>query len=98
MANLAKPSVDGRPTSKTGIAKLGELPTLQAGAQNGGPHPLQMPILFENLELDHSMAWASVDTATWANRDTVKERWMSFIYFNGMWRKSLVTLIMLVSW
>jgi hypothetical protein len=57
-----------------------------------------MPILFENLELDHSMAWASVDTATWANHDTVKERWMSFIYFNGMWRKSLVTLIMLVSW
>jgi hypothetical protein len=41
---------------------------------------------------------ASVDTATWANHDMVKEWWMSFIYFNGMWRKSLVTLIMLVSW
>jgi hypothetical protein len=60
MASLAKPSVDGRPASEAGMAKLRELPTLQAGARNGGPHPLQMQILFENLELDHSMAWASL--------------------------------------
>jgi hypothetical protein len=39
-----------------------------------------------------------VDTATWANHDSVKEWWMSFIYSNGVRRKSLVTLIMLVSW
>jgi hypothetical protein len=58
MANLTKPSVDDRPALKAGMAKLRELPTLQAGARNSGPHPLQMPILFENLELDHSMAWA----------------------------------------
>jgi hypothetical protein len=39
-----------------------------------------------------------VDTETWANHDTVKECWKSFIYSNGVRRKSLVTLIMLVSW
>jgi hypothetical protein len=57
MANLAKSSVVGRPAPKAGLAKLQELPTLQAGARNGGPHPLQVSILLENLELDHSMAW-----------------------------------------
>jgi hypothetical protein len=40
----------------------------------------------------------SVNTATWANHDSVKEWWMSFIYSNGVQRKSLVTLIMFVSW
>jgi hypothetical protein len=40
-----------------GLAKLRELPTLQAGARNGGPHPLQVSILLENLELHHSLAW-----------------------------------------
>jgi hypothetical protein len=40
----------------------------------------------------------SVDTATWANHDSVKDWWMSFINSNGVRRKSLVTFIMLVSW
>jgi hypothetical protein len=58
-----------------------------------------MPILFENLEFHYSLAWAHlVDTTTWANHNTVKEWWMSFIYSNGVPRKSLVTLILLVSW
>jgi hypothetical protein len=46
----------------------------------------------------HWLGITSVNTATWANHDSVKEWWMSFIYSNGMRRKSLVTLIMLVSW
>jgi hypothetical protein len=39
-----------------------------------------------------------VDTASWANHATVKDWWMSFIYSSGVHRKSLVSLIMLVSW
>jgi hypothetical protein len=39
-----------------------------------------------------------VDTASWANHAIVKEWWMSFIYLSGVRRKSLVSLIMLVSW
>jgi hypothetical protein len=39
-----------------------------------------------------------VDTTNWANHGTVKEWWMSFIYSNGVRRKSLVSLILLVSW
>jgi hypothetical protein len=46
----------------------------------------------------HWLGITSVNTATWANHDSVKEWWMSFIYSNGMRRKSLVSLIMLVSW
>jgi hypothetical protein len=56
MVNLAKSCVVGRPATKPGLAKLRELQTLQAGARNGGPHPLQVSILLENLKLDHSIA------------------------------------------
>jgi hypothetical protein len=41
---------------------------------------------------------SSVDTASWGNHATVKEWWMSFIYSSGVRQKSLVCLIMLVSW
>jgi hypothetical protein len=39
-----------------------------------------------------------VDFFSWANHDTVKEWWMSFIYPNGTRRKSFDTLLMLVTW
>jgi hypothetical protein len=45
----------------------------------------------------HWLGITSVNTATWANHDSMKEWWMSFIYSNGVRRKSLVSLIMLVS-
>jgi hypothetical protein len=57
MANLAKSGVVDRPAPKVRLVKLRELPTLQTGARNSGPHPLQVSILLENLELDHSIAW-----------------------------------------
>jgi hypothetical protein len=41
---------------------------------------------------------SSVDVFYWANHDTVKEWWMSFIYPNGTPRKSFATLLMLVMW
>lgn len=40
----------------------------------------------------------NVDTSSWGNFETVKEWWLSFIYINGKRRKSLGSLIMLVSW
>jgi hypothetical protein len=36
--------------------------------------------------------------STWANHDTVKERWLGFISPNGSKRKSFPSLVMLVSW
>jgi hypothetical protein len=39
-----------------------------------------------------------MDTTSWANHDTVKEWWMSFMHSNSVRRKSLVSLILLLSW
>jgi hypothetical protein len=39
-----------------------------------------------------------VNTTTWANFDTIKDRWLDFIYVNDKKRKSFTSLLMLTSW
>jgi hypothetical protein len=47
------------------------------------------------------LAWlginTTIDTSAWVDMDTVKDWWLSFIYYNGTKRKSFTSLIMLVS-
>jgi hypothetical protein len=57
MAHLAKTCLDGHSSSKERVAKLWQLPTLQAGTGNGGTHPFQMPLHLENLEFNLALAW-----------------------------------------